>query len=344
MNRLMERSARSLFEGSSRRILVAHDFSKFSDLALDYAMDLAVRERAKIRLIHIVEPEPMAYAQVSPRLDDRLHARQFDGEQRLQAAADRCSQQAIDTEQCIRTGSVAEVLEREVNGWGPQLLFLGAFGAHGTAGPCLGSTTEFLLRSLPCTVVAVGPKTQQITVAGGASRTMICPLDLPGHLGGASDIEEQLKMIVNYARTLHATVKLIHVVDVSHELSRPHSAADTQFEFELLVGRLLCAGVAAEATLLYGRAETVIPRYALEQHACCILFGLHQEGAFTSYYYKSLVASVIRQATCPTWAFAQKVGAAARKPVRRPTLAVPATLRAASMVQTRDDLSYRYEY
>ena len=323
---------------------MAHDFSKFSDLALDYALDLAVMERAKIRLIHIVEPEPADHTHASPRLEDRLHARQFEGEQRLQAAADRCSQHAIAAEQCIRSGSVAEVLEREVNAWNPQLLFVGAYGAHDPSGPCLGSTAEFLMRSLPCTVVAVGPKTQQITFEGSAPRTMICPLDLQGDPGGSSDVEEHLKMIVDFARTLHATVKLIHVVDVSQELSRPHSAADTQFELELLVGRLLCAGVAAEAKLLYGKAEALIPRYALEQHASCILFGLHQEGALTSYHYKSMVARVIRQAPCPTWTFAQRLGAAARKPVRRPRLAVPATLRAASMVQSRDDLSYRFEY
>ena len=58
------------------------------------------------------------------------------------------------------------------------------------------------------------------------------------------------------------------------------NAADTQFEFDLLVGRLLRKGVAAKSALLYGAPEHVISERAHAMNANYVMFGLHKEGTF----------------------------------------------------------------
>jgi hypothetical protein len=96
-------------------------------------------------------------------------------------------------------------------------------------------------------------------------------------------------------------------VDVCNEYSRPHNAADVQFEFDLLVDRLLRQGVAAKSTLLYGAPESVISEHAQAVSAHYIIFGLHKVGLFSSYFRKSLVAKVIKNAPCAILTYAQPV-------------------------------------
>lgn len=101
-------------------------------------------------------------------------------------------------------------------------------------------------------------------------------------------------------------MELVHVVDVSHEHSRPHNAVDTQFEFDLLVGRFQREGVLAHSTLLYGPPERVISEHAQDVNAKYIMFGLHHDGHSSSYFRKSLVAKTIKDAPCPVFTFAQR--------------------------------------
>ena len=98
-------------------------------------------------------------------------------------------------------------------------------------------------------------------------------------------------------------------MDVRPQYSRPSSAADTQFEFDLLVCQLLREGVATQSALLYGAPERVISERAQAVNAQYIMFGLHKDGHFSSYFRKSLVARVIKNAPCAIFTFAQPVEA-----------------------------------
>lgn len=81
-------------------------------------------------------------------------------------------------------------------------------------------------------------------------------------------------------KALCADVEFVHAVDVCHEYSLPHNAAETQFEFDLLVEWLQREGVEAQSTLLYGAPERIISERAQAVNAHYIMFGLHQNGHF----------------------------------------------------------------
>ena len=288
-------------EGSAifKKLIVACDFSPYADTALDYALDLATRQNSKVTLVHVQSPSHHAVACEEDL--DAAHKVSRDLSERLEQMADRCRRLGVDTRWLLRAGSPADVLTRTVAHLKPDILFLGAYGNDRLDRKVLGSTAEHLLRTLPCPVVTIGPKAVKENSDSIETERVICPIDFP------EDVDDRLRIIARLAKALHADVELVHAVDVCHEHSRPYNAADTQFEFDLLVGRFLREGVAAQSALLYGAPERVISERAQAVNAHYIMFGLHKNGHFSSYFRKSLVARVIKSAPCAIFTFPQPV-------------------------------------
>lgn len=282
-----------------RKLMVAYDFSPYADTALDYALDLATKQHSEVTLVHVQSPVNLAEA--GKENAKAAHKVGQDPGERLEQIADRSRGHGVDTRWLLRAGSPADVLTQTVADLKPNILFLGAYGNNRLDRKVLGSTAEHLLRTLPCPVVTLGPKAVMKHFDPNVPEKIICPIDFP------EDVDERLRIIARLAKALRVDVELVHAVDVCHEYSRPHSAADTQFELDLLVGRLLKEGVAAQSALLYGAPERVISERAQTVNAHYIMFGLHKDGHLSSYFRKSLVAGVIKRASCAILTFAQPV-------------------------------------
>jgi nucleotide-binding universal stress UspA family protein len=294
-----------------RKLVVAYDFSPYADTALDYALDLATKQHSEVTLVHVQSLVNLAEA--GKENAKAAHKVGQDPGERLEQIADRSRGRGVDTRWLLRTGSPADVLTQTVADLKPNILFLGAYGNNRLDRKVLGSTAEYMLRTLPCSVVTLGPKAVKTNSDPAGAERVICPIDFP------EDVDERLRIIARLAKALGADVELVHAVDVCHEYSRPHSAADTQFEFDLRVGRLLREGVAAQSALLYGAPERVISEHAQAVNARYIMFGLHKAGHFSSYFRKSLVARVIKNAPCAIFTFAQPVEGGLQKVERYST-------------------------
>ena len=282
-----------------RKFVVAYDFSPSAETALEYALDLAAKQNAEVILVHVQDRQAVAVGA------DKETAQNIplDLRERLEWIAESSRKQGIDARYLVKAGSPADALSQVVTDLQPNILFLGAYGNDRLDRKVLGSTAESLLRTLPCPVVTIGPKAVHKNVEPNQPLKVICPIDFP------EDVQERLKIIAHLAKTVCADVEVVHAVDVCHEYSRPHNAADIQYEFDLLVGRLLREGVAAQSTLLYGAPERVISEHAQAVNAHYVMFGLHKVGLFSSYSRKSLVAKVIRNAPCAVLTYAQAVPA-----------------------------------
>ena len=282
---------------SFKKLVVAYDFSPHADTALDYALDLATKQNSEIILVHVQNPnnEAIAAGDEATRAYEGIP----DVRECLEQKADHSRKMGVDARWLLRPGSTAEGLALMVAELQPDVLFLGAYGNNRLDRKVLGSTAESLLRTLPCPVVTIGPKATKKTSNPSQPEKVICPIDFP------DDVHERLMMISGVAKALRADVELVHAVDVCHEHSLPHNAADIQFEFELLVEWLQREGVATQSTLLYGAPEHVISERAQAVNAHYIMFGLHQNGQSSSYSRKSLVARVIKHAPCAIFTFAQ---------------------------------------
>ena len=174
----------------------------------------------------------------------------------------------------------------------PDILFLGAYENDRLDRKALGSTVDYLLRTLSCPVVTIGPNAVKQKVDPGQAERVICPFNFP------EGVDHRLKTVARLTKTLGAYVELVHAVEVGPENPRALSAAITLFEFSLLVGRLLKEGVPAQSALLFGAPERVIAEHAREVNAHFIMFGLHHETRLLRGSRTNLVAKVIRSAPC----------------------------------------------
>jgi nucleotide-binding universal stress UspA family protein len=282
---------------SLKKLIVAYDFSPHADTALDYALDLATKQNSEIILVHVQNPNNKAIAAGDGAT--KAHKGTPDLRELLEQKADHSRKMGVNTRWLLRPGPTGEGLALMVAELQADVLFLGAYGNNRLDRKVLGSTAESLLRTLPCPVVTIGPKATKTKSNPKQPEKVICPIDFP------DDVHDRLRMISGVAKALRADVELVHAVDVCHEHSLPHNAADIQFEFELLVEWLQREGVATQSTLLYGAPEHVISERAQAVNAHYIMFGLHQNGQFSSYSRKSLVARVIKHAPCAIFTFAQ---------------------------------------
>ena len=281
-----------------KKLMVAYDFSPCADTALSYALDLAANQNSEIILVHVKIQDNCAIAggqNFKGAADVTL-----DLDKRLELTVDQSRKRGIAMRWQLKAGPIAEGLAEAVDELEPDVLFLGAYGNNRLDRKVLGTTAESLLRTLPCPVVAIGPKAVKKNFDPNQTAKMLCPIDFP------EDVLDRLSIIARFVKALSADVELVHVVDVSHEHSRPQNAVDTQFEFDLLVGRFQREGVPAHSTLLYGTPARVISEHAQAVNANYIMFGLHHDGHSSSYSRKSLVAKTIKDAPCAVLTFAQR--------------------------------------
>jgi nucleotide-binding universal stress UspA family protein len=135
-----------------RRVLVAHDFSRDSELALNYGLLLAQEYQAEVNLLHVlsnagrVEPElawsasntGTAYTYVTHKLQQAIPKEAFLWCNCVNAV--RCGKASDEI--------IAYAREREVD-----LICIGASGSDWTLGKLLGSNVDRVLRQAPCPVL-----------------------------------------------------------------------------------------------------------------------------------------------------------------------------------------------
>ena len=137
------------------RILVAHDFSSDSELALNYGCSLAQEYQAEVHLLHVLDsaghlepelawstPSGSAYTAVASRLQRAIPKEAF------------LWCKVVNVVRCGKTYEqvLAYAKEHEID-----LICIGASGAGWGLGKLFGSTVERILRQAPCPVLVCRP-------------------------------------------------------------------------------------------------------------------------------------------------------------------------------------------
>lgn len=148
---------------SSNIILAASDLSQQSALALARAAQLAQAQGARLELLHVVEPGPIA--DLPTPLRDALGAGAL--QQRIEQARRQLELQAGQTLggslawQCrVDAGKDFVVIIREARQSSADLIVLGAHGSHALRDLFLGTTAEKVVRKAdrPVLVVKTAPQ------------------------------------------------------------------------------------------------------------------------------------------------------------------------------------------
>jgi len=138
------------------RILVAHDFSADSELALKYGISLAQEYQAELHLLHVLskeeqeEPE-VAWTHVSPESVYKSVARQ------LQAAIPKEVFLWCQVVNSVRCGKAYQEVLAYAKEHESDLICIGASGIHFVLGMLFGSNVDRVIRQAPCPVLVARP-------------------------------------------------------------------------------------------------------------------------------------------------------------------------------------------
>jgi nucleotide-binding universal stress UspA family protein len=149
------------------RVLVAHDFSPDSELALNYGISLAQEYKAEVHLLHVISYEEQEEPEV---------AWSHVGVESLYTSAARRLQQAVPKEAllwcnlvtAVRCGRAYEEVLAYAKEHEIDLICMGASGSDFSLGKLFGSTVDRVLRQAPCPVFVARPVKSAAVSAGAA--------------------------------------------------------------------------------------------------------------------------------------------------------------------------------
>jgi universal stress protein A len=158
-----------------KRLLVPTDFSPTSDIAFNYALDMAAREGASIRLLHVIEDASFAAAYPDglfvelPGLREKLIT---EARKHLDAAVTACASTQVAATSQVLVGPPASCITAEADACGTDLIVMGTHGRTGFAHLMLGSVAERVLRTAQCPVLTVrdSSRAADIIAADAVSR------------------------------------------------------------------------------------------------------------------------------------------------------------------------------
>jgi nucleotide-binding universal stress UspA family protein len=134
------------------RVLVAHDFSRDSELALNYGLSLAQEYQAELNLLHVLPTAGQEEPELAWSASSTGNAYTF-VTQKLQQAIPKEAFLWCNCVNAVRCGKASEEIvayarEREVD-----LICIGASGSDWTLGKLFGSNVDRVLRQAPCPVL-----------------------------------------------------------------------------------------------------------------------------------------------------------------------------------------------
>lgn len=139
---------------SLERILVPVDFSDYSLDALEYAVQVARRSSASIRLLHVLEPVSYGLDFTLLHESKREHMKEVIG-QRLSDLAKALVAAQVPTDVELRGGLPSDSILDEAKAMPADLIVMGTHGRRGLSHTLSGSVAEAVLRKSTCPVLTV---------------------------------------------------------------------------------------------------------------------------------------------------------------------------------------------
>jgi nucleotide-binding universal stress UspA family protein len=139
-------------------VLVATDFSKTADAAVERARALAKSRGARLVLTHVMGLAPFAaggpppVAAIPPDLEQAVRDA---ADRRLARIAEACEKDGIEVETALETGEPAHCIVELAKNVEADLVVMGTRGLSGLRHLILGSTAEAVVRTAACPVLTV---------------------------------------------------------------------------------------------------------------------------------------------------------------------------------------------
>jgi nucleotide-binding universal stress UspA family protein len=139
-------------------VLVPTDFSAFADQALDYAIRLARTFNARLTLLHIIQPVPMAGVDMGVALPETYLQELEEAVQgSMEDALARVTAAGLTGERVVLYGVPFQEIVETAKARQVDIIVMGTHGRTGLMHVLLGSVAEKVVRLAPCSVLVVRP-------------------------------------------------------------------------------------------------------------------------------------------------------------------------------------------
>lgn len=273
-------------------ILIATDFSRASQLAVDAGAALARDEDARVILLHCA-PSIRKGAKKAARPDE------------LTELAERLRAEGIDVEPRVVEGDAAAAIVQEADAANAAIIVMGTAGRTGLKGWALGSVARDVLRHTR-TPVLIAPARMNTSASKAASKTILVCTDF------SDDSDQAYAAGLAVARDTHAKVRLLHVVDI------PFTTAAVPYTTAMLTPEMLAKDeesalqglaqmatsarkhkVAVEPAVQVGHVSSAILAEARSCKAFLIVVATHGKSGLRNFLLGSIAQAVVQMADRP---------------------------------------------
>lgn len=284
-------------------VLVGTDFSETAAAALEWAVELARQQGARLELVHAVTVPPSMPGYVPTTGLDFTEDVRRAAEGKLQELASSLRQGGMEVGSQVDLGTPSQVIVDRAAEIAASAIVLGTRGLTGLRHLLLGSTTERVIHAAPCPVLAIHPEDRG---RHRALRTILVP----------TDFSEDAELAIATAHRLLAPLEqdarlvLVNVFNLPIEYTTygllPMSLnylEDAGLEAERrlyeLSQRLEREGLTVETVAREGDPAHVIDEEAKQRGADLIAMGTHGHSRLRHLLLGSTAERVIQHAPCP---------------------------------------------
>src|SRR5579864_5978952 len=276
-----------------RNILLATDFSAFSETALYYAGAIARHTGATVHLVHVIVPEAWQYfcAETTPIPFEQLRE---GAERQMNYFLQSEALTGVHHRAWIEEGPVWDALEAVIENQHIDLLVVGTHGRTGLKKLLLGSAAEEIIRLSPAPVLAVGPQAERHRAS--SVREILYATDFTAESLAA------LPFALDQEHNYGARLTLLHVVPEPGRKSLPDRArvmACLHEKLKALIPAEATNGHNPDCVVKIGDPAGMILQTAEEIPADIIVLGVHLPGALPGHSLGSTVYKVVCEAACP---------------------------------------------
>jgi nucleotide-binding universal stress UspA family protein len=285
-----------------RTILFAADFSENSHEAFRVACSLAVDNKTRLTVLHVLEPnwvpqEPVYYGQATVQFQDVGRDESYHESIKRELCEAYAPNHAIDIVYQTKEGNASAEIVRTAKEIGSDLIVMGTHGRTGIRWLLAGSVAIAVMRKARCPVLAL--RSLHVPRRAEDIGVILHPTDFSESSLGATRVARSL------ARDLGARLVILHVAPLEILIDgTPAAETDSRFfhdELESMRKRLDGDDLKYPVEMRLSRsfpAEGIL-QTADEIGADLIVMGTHGRTGISRVLTGSVAESVLPKADCP---------------------------------------------
>ncbi len=283
-------------------VLIATDFSQYSNQALDFGLKLAKGYKARTYVVFVLPSDEFMLAGPEAYVAAKEAARRDLENLKVELKKCRSCVEGEDYHLYLLEGEVAQSILNFAHEKHIDLIVVGTHGRGGLGKALMGSVSELVFRGSPVPVLTIGPNAKHVHHALTPKNILV-----------AADFTPASERAAQYAAGLaskhHSKLTLLHVVNPRELEHRPDCDRILQAMECNLQGLLgLEAGVPCALRIERGRVAPTVLRTAEELEADLLVIGVRPAVPVLTRFMWPNAYEIVRESPCPVLTVRERHG------------------------------------